>query len=563
MKTTIKKRRKLIMSNEHITRDENLDVQSMMSHRMAQKNEHTPAHGDYVPGKNGEVGGILIDEQEVIRRQTENPKLESIKDKLSEMDREIAGLKSKAEGNQLTEEHREREILAKANPNVPEFADISKVSAAFAEFDLSANGLAPKGSKEAVEYQKKMEYIEKNGGIPEVPEEPVKNNVPQVQAPTQAVEENKPEPVVEQHVIQSEETSGGNTVTFNVDSKNVKSFMGSLTDEELSKVVRSDTIVINEIKNLDVPTSTRTITSFDEFKRILPKQSHSGVIDAPLINSGFVATFKGCGALAMATLVPNDINESMDYAKQYSFCYENLVSTSIGKMSFNDFCARVHVNDLPTCLLTILRASDPDENSIVLECADCNNNYEVKYRLTQLIDPESITDEMNEQLEKIMAAKNVFENALEVHNASPVMNTKYVQLEMGSTKFILQLKPTNGNTVIERFGLLRTLAERYSRFVAGIIVYVPKITVQFIPDGETKEVVYDITDPFAIAEIIKDFDTTSVRALGQMLNELVEYPSPTYSFKGPYKCPKCGRDEQNIPCTIESLIFYRVEQAIR
>ena len=99
-------------------------------------------------------------------------------------------------------------------------------------------------------------------------------------------------------------------------------------------------------------------SSLSEFKRVLPRKSHSETIDVVLPNSGFVATFKGCGSMAMASLTPDE-NNAIDYQKRYQFAYDNLVSTSIGKLSFAEFCDYVALRDISICIFAIYRMSEP------------------------------------------------------------------------------------------------------------------------------------------------------------------------------------------------------------
>lgn len=537
------------MATNDLYRDTDMDVRSMVEQRQHQQSQDNYQHGDYVVGNDG-VAGIYIDKQEVIRRETETPQIKMINEKLREMDSQI---------EHMTTRNDERAILSKVNPNNPETADIAKVAEAFAAFDMTANGLAPNGSTEIEQYKRNIELYNSRDVSRD---DDVLKNAQMVQ-PVQNVPMENPTYEAQQPVDNHTDTVVKDTspdiVQFNVKSENVKDFMGSLTDDELSKVQRTNTIVVNEIKEIDIPVATRTITSLDEFKRILPKQSHSDTIETVLINSGYAATFKGCGALAMATLVPNSENEPIDYGKQYNFIYENLVTTSIGKMSYNEFCARTHINDLSTCLLAILRASDPDENSVVLECADCKTSYEIKYRLSELLDVDSITDEMSEQIDKIVSTKHTYEDALATHMASPVMTVKYAQVTVEDCRYTIEFKPANGSTIIERVPIIRKISEQYSAYVAGVVTYVPKITVEILSNGQK----FDVIDPMAIAEILSIFDVSTTRGLGKILSSITEYPSPKYSFKGSYVCPKCQRKENNVPCTIESLVFYRVGMAMQ
>ena len=74
------------MANDGIIKDENLDVKGMVAQRQQEQEEPAYNHGDYVPGKDGEVGGILIDHEEVLRKEANDPHLDDIRNKNYESD---------------------------------------------------------------------------------------------------------------------------------------------------------------------------------------------------------------------------------------------------------------------------------------------------------------------------------------------------------------------------------------------------------------------------------------------------------------------------------------------
>lgn len=549
------------MNDNNMMQDPSMDVRGVVAQRQQQLDQENHKHGDIVTDKDG-VAGIYIDKQEVIRKELESPQINAIQDKLSSMDDQIEQFKQTqgkvvpSMDDDVNSASKEQAILGRVNPNNPETADLRKVAEAFAEYDIGANGLVPKGAQP----EPRIPLTEQLRG-------PVENN--QVSETTNTAPINNTTNYDGNHrYIDSDVPAmdDKNVVQFNVPAQNTREFINSMTNEEIKKVSKASTIIVNEVKEMNIPTASRTITSFDEFKRVVNRHTEVDSVETVLMNSGYMATFKGCGALAMATLLPTSVDESIDYGKQYQFCYDNLINTSIGKLSYNEFCLRTHLNDLPTCLLAILRASDPDESQITLECAECKTEYDVKYRLSELLDLDSITDEMNAQVEKVANARHTYEDAMKVHMDSPVMQVKYAQVTDGSTRYTLEIKPSNGNITIERVPLLRALAAKYSQYVAAIITYIPKITIEILDASNTKVTqTFDVTDPYAIAEIMTGFNLDTVRAIGKIITSVtqLEYPSPTYSFKGKFKCPKCGREEDHIRCTIESLVFYRAGAAMQ
>lgn len=548
--------------SDQLVRDGSLDVQQAVMARQEQKTSMDGyQHGDYVPGEDGEPGGILIDREEVMRKETQNPHVDALKEYIENQDKQIAAIQNHGSldysASMQNSKTAEQDVVARSVPSDPMMADIKKVSEAFASVEITNNGVAPVGSQEAREFNEKMDAWERGEITPEA--------VAKAQEKQQNTKEQEPTPVQQQEESFEEEHDevSGNVVQFNVDAKNAETFLTTLTPEQRQKIDRVDTIVVNEIKKLDIPVATRTIASLDEFKKVIPKQSHSGVVETVNINGGYIATFKGCGALALASILPDDDPTRVDYRKRMNFCYENLVTTSLGKMSFNDFCLKTHINDIPNMLLNILRASDPDENSISLECPDCGSTYEVKYRLSELLDLESITPEMDTRIGEIVAAKDIYDNAKAEQLKSAIMQSKYLEIAMDDgEKIIVEIKSPNATKVIEFYPKLQEYIEKYSRWVASFLPYIHRIYMtRFNPETSQNDT-FEIMDTETIAQILRNLTKTSIQAITKMVEGIQEYPAPRYSFKGKFRCPKCGREVEHVPCNIDDLIFYQVEQAM-
>lgn len=522
--------------SETITRDISMDVKTAMEARMEQTSgETTYEHGAYVPGKDGRPGGIYIDNDEELRRQTENPTTKAVEDKLREMDLEIKGATK-------SEETKEEDRFANMKPE--DMRAIQAVEKEFEKYDIGNDGLVRKDLEPNTDSEPKHE---------------------QVHATREAYEPTTTE--------EPAETEDEKPVQFTVDSENADKFISTLTKEEREKVQRTKTIVVNEVKTLNLPTATRVITSADEYKRVIPKKIHSEVIEVPLLNSGYAATVHGCGSLAMASIIPDTDTDVPDYQKRYQFAYDNLVSTSIGKMSFNDFCLKTSITDIDTILLAILRASDPDENEILVDCRrpGCGEQFKVKYRLSQLIDPSSIKPDMDAEINKIMTNKDIYTNAVKVQEESKIMQVKYVEIKIpadpeinaSEQTIVIEIKNTDGILAIERYPLVKELSEKYSRYIVGFALVIPRIFITCTLENEVEPSTYEVNDPGTILEIISDLDSEAIQAIGSVADPIMEYDRITYSFKGPINCPKCRNLIKSIPCTIDSLIFHRVGEAIR
>ena len=542
--------------DNNITRDETMNVHELMAQRNAQLEQQAQGeqyqHGDYIPGE----GGFLIDSQEVMRKQTEIPQVNEIKKYIDNQNQQIQRLRNgESPASVMGETGTDRtEQDISDNSAVQHRVEIDKVRKAFDKFEMSSTGLAPAGSSAAKEFKQKMDDLESGKvNLEDYRDVPRQNNRPQQDMPVQQV-------APRQEVVETEP----NIVQFNVDANNSKNFISTLDKSDRQRIQKASTIVVNEIKTLNIPTTTRVISNMNEYKRIVPRSIFTDTIDCVLPNSGYVATVKGCGALAMAVLIP-ELNNGPDMSKRYQFCYDNLVTTSIGKLSLQEFITHTSANDLNILLFNILRASEPDEQTVTLTCgaSSCAKDYDVKYKVSELLDTDTITDELANQIESIVKARDIYENAQAKHKESPVMVAKYMQVDYPDKTVIVELKSPDGSVAIERLAILSDIAKSYSHFIVGLLMYIPRVYVTFAMAGETNPATYEITDPFAIAETISELNDSSVHAITTLITEMPSYDAMTYSFKGQYKCPHCGRIETRVPCELEKLIFFKVQKAMQ
>lgn len=549
------------MNDDRIIQDNSMDVKDMMSTRQNQINQKKMdeyKHGDYVPGENGEAGGILIDDNEVMRKATEVPQMETIRKYISNQTDQINRIKNGEDPSSVMNDDSyttDQDGVDKVGAN--DKPDLKKVQDAFAKYDLGFNGLVPSGSEEAKRYAKKMEDLHSG-----------KVNLDDFANKPSNISQNNNAPDVPHH--ESQPTTNTNDdnqriIQFDVPSDNVSNFISTLSKSDRDKIQKSNTIIVNELKTLNIPTTTRTITSMDEYKRIAPRSIYSDVVECVLPNSGYVATVRGCGSLAMASIIPDSPNSQPDLNKRFQFCYDNLVTTSIGKLSLQEFMNHTSINDLNVLLFNILRASESDDQSVTLVCGadSCHKEYDVKYKMSELLDTDSISDELNQQINKVVTARDVIKEAEKVHNESPVMTCKYIEIQTPDKTLVIGLKATDATTAIERYPLIASLSKQYSRYIVGLLMYIPKIYLTFKMTNEETPNTYEIDDATIIAENLGEMTDDSIQAMFKIIQTLQEFSDMTYSFKGTYKCPHCGRVETRVPCDVDNLIFFKVQKAMQ
>lgn len=347
-------------------------------------------------------------------------------------------------------------------------------------------------------------------------------------------------------------------VTFEVKEGQAESFFATLPDTEKQKVQAAKIIKLNEVQTIDVPTAITTIDNITDYRKIVPKKVTGEYVEVPLPNSGYIATMAGAGSLAMATIVA-DQNNGADVRKQYQFCFDNLVTTSIGQMSYNDFILKTSPTDLPALIGGIYRASMPEENEIMLTCGNpkCRKDYKIKYRTTEITDVDAFDDETKVQINDIIESSDVIGDAKEAQANSPVMTAKTYMLDDDT---YITIKIPDGQMTIERSTVVEQVGEVYGDIVAFLFNFVKELKRKLVPAGFTEPQWFSITDPAIIAEELYNMDDTSVSLLMDGVGSLKVYDEFKYAFKGPIICPHCGRKEDKIPCDINDLVFLRVSK---
>lgn len=589
-----------------IMRDENINMEQLLTASQRIKSQETTdiedaTHGDIVTLEDGESGIVIEKDHEAKKflENTRNKKLDTLVDESVPMYEKLSGEADKSAKDLGMK------VVAK-DPTSEDALSILNVKRAFEGFEPSMVGLRPANSEEAIAFESAKEalrsgevvlptvdqYMEQKRMIEErkkkeeeakmqeqnktnVQPSPQNNNASKVvnvaemeefynQKSATAQSQNnqmKQQPESAQNMIPKE------VARFQVPEGRVSEFIETLTPEQQAKVETSKSIHVEEVRKVEVPVATRTITSIDQYKRIAKKHVTSEAVEIPLLNSGYVAVVKGCGSLEMASILPDpDTMEWDDYAKVYQFCFNNLVSTSIGTLSYRDFCVKTSPYDLDSMVHAILRASQPDEQSITLTCGgvNCGKDYDIKYLLTQLPDWDSVTDDVLKRIDELIRVKDIVEDAKEVQENSPVMIRKYVDIGDGKTVCI---KNPNGPMIIERTNaeLIEKISAKTNPIVTLFLLNVEKITLE-LPDENGEIQVFDLVNPEVIAEEIQTFSDTQLEIVKSELQELKLYPQYTYSFKGlngkELVCPHCGLKEKRVPCKVQQLVFQRVSRAM-
>ena len=354
-------------------------------------------------------------------------------------------------------------------------------------------------------------------------------------------------------------------VTINVPEGEADTLIQNLPLETYDKVVKAKVVKVNEIELKDVPTRTTRITDIESYRRLTqrrPSINTAEITERVLINSGFVVTLKAATSLEMATIFSASSSD-IDWEKEYTFCYEHTVGTSIGKLSYNEFVSKVSPSDIETILFGIYEISETDTRKVSIICGTndggCGKSYEVDTEINKLPNYDALNDRSKERIKKIVAAKNSLDESRRIAKDSPTTLAKYV--ECGDR--ILTVRATTGNMMIERVDRIDEMAATYNPIIALLMLYVENIRITYREREDAPETSFLIDTVGILCEELLKLTDQEIEFIKDIItNDLEEYPTVTFSIKGPCICPHCGNVKDSIECSVSDLVFQKAQSVL-
>lgn len=370
------------------------------------------------------------------------------------------------------------------------------------------------------------------------------------------------QPVPQQPVQQPEAPKAEETAQFSVPAEKAETFYDSLPEEEKQKVTRAKIIQINEVNKISVPATDKVIATPDAYRKIVKRKVAGEFVEVVLPNSGYIATVKPATSMAMATLIPDTMDEIgkviPDYAKRYQFAYDYLVTTSVGPMSYNEFLNETGHGDLDALLWAIYKASTAN-TEISINCSNpkCRKAHKHKFSPDNAVNLALLSNATKVQINTIISARDVEGDAKIIHKEAPAVNVKTYEL---NPYCFVSIKVPDAQMMIERVPIADVIVERYSRTIFGSMCYIKEMRVSYDEGANW----YTITDPGLICEEIYNMGDDELEILLTVIQEMTEKQFDSYSFRipGPITCPFCGTVDPEIreDILIDHMLFFRVNQ---
>ena len=420
------------------------------------------------------------------------------------------------------------------------------------EPDVADNAMPPRSNEAAIAAQE--------GKTQKVKPINLAKMMDKTPAPVPKTEPEPPKPV--------EPVKVQEVATFNVPSEQVQTFAATLPDDQKDKLKRVDVIKINAIQHADLPRSVHTIDDINAYRRIVPKKITGEYVEVVLPNSGYIATMGAASSLAMSSIMsdPNDTEADFDLRKRFQFCFNYLVSTSIddtlpGKhMSYNYFVNHTSPLDLAALIYGIYRASQPKMTKITLHCLKCQQEYEINADTSDVIDQDEFDNDTKLQMNHIIEARQVVDDAKSVFDAAPA--NKVFVYKLSETLFAAA-KAMDGSMAIERTPIAQTMVEQYGELIANVVTMIKELRTYITPEGMAEPDWYTVKDPMVICEILNTLDDNMVKILFTGLTEDIKsYSAYNFCFKGQFQCPHCGTSLNKVGVDLNRLIFFKVTRAV-
>lgn len=333
------------------------------------------------------------------------------------------------------------------------------------------------------------------------------------------------------------------------------------TDEEKSKLEVTEKIRLIEVseeslRSVNIVKNTKDKNLGTIARKIFDRSKTSFVN----LGSGYCGKIGNISAHEAVTIIDNEGDPSAEnLLEKWSVIYEKIAYTSIGNFdSFDHFLKETAMSDLPGMIYAVTVASYPDNDNLTVTCgnAKCRHTFKHPYKLSELVRKDHISDNMMEKMENIVSNQTILENALKIHNESPVKTVKRVSLDPNNDIIVDITIPSAYEFIERNHRLLNENYRKNTSYTAQInmLGFIKKVLMRDIngyieiiePNDIMKYVLLNLTE----------YQTRRLYALTEKLSEDITFDFGIESIT----CPKCNQtiNDYNIP--VELLLFLQVRR---
>lgn len=339
-----------------------------------------------------------------------------------------------------------------------------------------------------------------------------------------------------------------------------KTGMGSVinfTDEEHKKLERVKTIKLEEIETVQLQTiKIKKPDKKTDVDKILKRTLNSFTTSIVLPASGYTAVMKGCSTYELISMIQNTQNVLINMETKWSLIHNKIVETSLGDMDFNTFLMNTAAIDYNVFLYGIICSTYPDDDKITLTCTNdtCKKDFEHGYTVQSLIRAEKMSQKLQEKVMNIIDASHTEDMAKHVHGNAPVSSIQRVKLPISGVIVELYIQPSYDFIYKSIKELSVIKEEKYQQ--ASMLSSV--IKTAYVPDGDEY---IEFSNPIDIVKILYNLKDSDILIISKMSDKLMEDITMEFGFMN-IKCPHCNKHELSAPVDLETILFFKYQQAM-
>lgn len=332
----------------------------------------------------------------------------------------------------------------------------------------------------------------------------------------------------------------------------------NFTDEEREKLERSKKIKLEEIETVSLETiKTKKLKKNKTFDKVIKKVTTACSANIVLPASGYTAVMRGCSAHELISLITGNNTALIELQTKWSLIYDKIESTSLGKMTYNEFLINTAAIDMNSFIYGILCATYPDDDTIPLTCQKCKTDFKHGYSIRSLIRAEKMSDRLKELMMSAVDGSVREDLAKAAHDAAPISQVERIKLPVSG--IITELHVQSAHDFINKTAKELSAENREEKYENATIMSTA-VNKFFIPDLEENDGSYfEIDEPMDIVKTIYSLGDVDNDILTKKANDILDGISFEFGLMS-ITCPKCNHFTATIPMDIENVLFYKYQQ---
>ena len=364
-----------------------------------------------------------------------------------------------------------------------------------------------------------------------------------------------------------EDPSAASTVIKTLDSKK-KKLVEETIEPEYEKIVELDFTKDLE-KDYSKEKATELTDTTDEPEKVMAKpfdissinvinkneleknkdlvkalSSNKSAFQIVAAQSGYVATVKPLTHKDTVDILYGNLGRYEYRLNIFETIWNKIYSTSIGKVSFDDWLKITSVEDIETFYYGVYCATFPNEGTFNFTCPHCGEERNCKITHGNLIK----TADKKAMRELISKVSRESDSPMKMKEFSLVGKMETYQLS--ESKIVVELRtPSLWNSLELLKKIPEDIIDKDTMSVTNML-YINRILVAN-PEGTGYS---EYSDRLKLLNIIDNLSISDAQELHNTVFARVNENRISYSIKN-IKCPSCGKEINEIPISIEDILF--------